>query len=222
MGSQDMSNSDYEKTFRDDLAHWRSIVPQDSLSLFDVIVLNVWDKEFDLTTVEGSEEYGSNETLLQLQDILSGLISNCPLVNMENELQLQSPAEDNCAFGNRYPAIPQDVDSTKELRAYAETRKLPIGIHIHAVDPLTLLMMVGAIIGFIFSFLLSKSTLLFKLCLAREIVTYTPSTKVLRACTIPAMAEKLAEKQTISFANFEERSCSLFWLTWAFRLPHSF
>lgn len=165
MGSQDPSNPDFRASFVNDLDRWRIIVPEHSLPRFDVIAEAVWKKSFEEVESNAPQEYGSNDTLIQLQQLLSQLISRFPLVD--------TPEKNDQRQGCPTPEYDQsfkgatDTNQTLELgildglenpRAYAHVKKLPICSR--PPEPVIVLMMAGAIFGFICSFLLSKDILL--------------------------------------------------------------
>lgn len=159
MGLQSTHRENFEVDFRNDLGRWRTIVPLHSVASFDAIVAAVWGKRFDKASSELDLEYGFNETLLQLQDLMSSLISGFPLVNIEKDLpetdgDNQSTDGSQCAIDITYEKVQKEVDKMPDPRAYSDSRRIPIDPV--PADPIVVLMMAGAIFGFIFSFLLSK------------------------------------------------------------------
>lgn len=160
MGSQDPSNQDFRMKFMADLDRWRTIVPRHSLHSFDAIAEAVWNKTFDGNALDLVPEYGSDDTLLQLQELLSGLISRYPQVDMlEREIppSYQPPQtrnESESAIDISYAAVTEVLDEMTTPRAYSETRKLPIGFRL--ADSILILLMTGAIFGFIITLFVSK------------------------------------------------------------------
>jgi hypothetical protein len=187
------------------------IVPLHSVAWFDFIAKAVWNKEFSKQPPRPDEntKYGCNETLLQLQDLMSGLISNCPLFNIEKDEPEsdegnQTSDESRCAIDITYEAVQKNVDQMSDPRAHSDSRRIPIDPA--PADPIVVLMMAGAIFGFIFSFLLSKCTPL-QLLLNKSICEVADKIYniVIQACHLPTSAEKVAEMGTIQFVNFQER-----------------
>lgn len=167
MGSQNTKDADFQQNFMNDLDRWRTIVPLHSLGWFDAIAKAVWKKTFKTMRPQGHVEYGADETLLQLQDLLSGLISGCPLVNIEKDepetnQSNQQNQKSQCAIDVTYAAVQKDVDKMLDPRAYSDSRRIPIDSVL--ADPIVVLMMAGAIFGFIFSFLLGECSPLHGCC----------------------------------------------------------
>lgn len=52
MGMQDPTNPDIRASFASDLDCWRTIVPEDDLSLFHDIAERFWEKELPRSSVE--------------------------------------------------------------------------------------------------------------------------------------------------------------------------
>ena len=163
MGSQDPSNPDFLTSFVKDLDRWRTIVPAHSLVWFDAIAEAVWGKTFEEVESNGSLEYGSDETLFEIQQLLSSLISRCPLFNIDDKDEQQDPetsgdeSRSECAIDISYAAVQNEVREMEDPRAYPDIRRLPICWE--PVHPIIILVMAGAIFGFVFSFLLCKFSL---------------------------------------------------------------
>ena len=162
MGSQDSSNQDFQTTFREDLDRWRLIVPRDSLSWFDLFAKAVWNKTFEDVPREGV----SREDLHALQQLLSALISHYPLVDHleRDELEDDQVSQYEPSFEGEidiiHEGLRKEFDEIRDPRAFADLRELPIDWR--PTDPIIVLMMAGAIFGFIFSFLLSRCAFLVK------------------------------------------------------------
>lgn len=160
MGSQDPNNPDFRRSFVEDLGRWRTIVPRHSLHSFDAITKAVWDKTFEGELSETVSEYGSDETLLRLQDLLSSLISCYPQINIPEGEPLpdpQAPRNENhseSAIDISYAAVQEVLGEMEDPRAYSATRQLPIGVEF--ADSILILLMAGAIFGFIIAFFASK------------------------------------------------------------------
>jgi hypothetical protein len=102
-----------------------------------------------------SAEYSPDENLLYIQQLLSGLISSGVSTNFENsDQELRSMPEHKQGLGGSLQAAQHLLRGSEDPRAYPHTRKLPICWE--PVDSETVLIMAGAIFGFIFSFLLFK------------------------------------------------------------------
>lgn len=106
---------------------------------------------------------GANENLLYLQQLLSGLISDNLLVDILPEMDQEDPQTDTDKarieeVRSLIGQATKSLDSTEDPNAYAHTRKVPICWK--PAEPIIILMMVGAIFGSIFSFLLSECILL--------------------------------------------------------------
>jgi hypothetical protein len=161
MAMQDPKNPDFRASFGSDLDRWRTIVPIGDLPLFDAIAERYWNKTFD---GRSNKEYGSDENLLYLQQLLSGLISDNPLVEISKENNQENPrpnadkqrTEEVC---NSILQVPNLLAGIEVPKAHAHTRKPPICWK--EAEPVIILMMSGAIFGAIFSFLLSEYILLF-------------------------------------------------------------
>jgi hypothetical protein len=184
MGSQDPSNPDFRASFFNDLDRWRTIVPEHSLPRFDVIAEAVWKKSFEEVESKAPQEFGFNDTLIQLQELLSGLISDFPLVDTleknEQRQEHRKPEYDQSVNGAMSPIQSLELeilDGLENPRAYADVRKLP-NCSI-SPEPVIVLMMAGAIFGFIFSFLLSKDTLLSSKfqCICHAVYLFSPLTQ---------------------------------------------
>ncbi|KAH5054936.1 hypothetical protein HBI38_104280 [Parastagonospora nodorum] len=188
MGSQDPSNTDFRAKFVEDLARWRTIVPRHSLHSFDAITKAVWNKTFEEDLSDAIPEYGSDETLLRLQELLSGLIACYPQVNIsegEPPPDPQVPQNENdseSAIDISYAAVQEVLGEMKDPRAYSETRQLPIGVEF--ADSILILLMAGAIFGFIIALFV-----------------------ILRSFQVPALCAWLeTEGQKLGFENYEERN----------------
>jgi hypothetical protein len=160
MGSQDPTNPNFRASFANDLDRWRTIVPEHSLLYFDAIVEVVWNKTFDKVQSNGAMDYGSDENLLYLQQLLSGLISCNPVaeISKDDEQQAEPVRTDeqmfNAGLSARFSEAQYVLDGFEDPRAYSHVRKQPFCWE--PAEPVVVLMMAGAIFGFIFSFLLSE------------------------------------------------------------------
>jgi hypothetical protein len=162
MGSQDPTNPNFRASFANDLDRWRTIVPEHSLLYFDAIVEAVWKKTFDKVQSNGAMDYGADENLLHLQQLLSGLISRNPVaeISKDDEQQADPVRTDeqmfNAGLSARFYEAQYVLDGLEDPRAYSHVRKLPFCWE--PAEPVIVLMMAGAIFGFIFSFLLGEYT----------------------------------------------------------------
>ncbi|KAH9214678.1 hypothetical protein DL95DRAFT_446400 [Leptodontidium sp. 2 PMI_412] len=180
MGSHDPTISDFRTEFANDLHPWRTIVPANSILQFDAIADAVWD--MDLADSKVPAEYSPDENLAYIQQLLSGLISSGMSTNFENsDQELRSMPVHEQGLGRSLQVAQQLLSGSEDPRAYPHTRKLPICWE--PVDSGTVLMMAGAIFGFVFSFLL-----------------------LFHAFTSPTLYAKVSSQLNLHFANYEERN----------------
>ncbi|KAF2875995.1 hypothetical protein BDV95DRAFT_484175 [Massariosphaeria phaeospora] len=188
MGSQDPSHPDFRTCFLDDLARWRNIVPDHSIAHFDTIVKAVWGKTFNEADSIALSENGSNNTLIHLQEILSGVISRCPAagnLNEEDQDDHQPHGKEqffDAAAHPDYVGEQPALGRIEDPRAYPDVRKLPI-LEDFSTDTVVQLMMIGAIFGFIFSFLL-----------------------IFHSFTLPSLLSEHVKRGDINPTNSEERN----------------
>ncbi|OCL05137.1 hypothetical protein AOQ84DRAFT_102350 [Glonium stellatum] len=187
MGSQDPKNPDFRASFIDDLGRWRVIVPEHSLPCFDAIVEAVWGRTFDNGQSDTASGYGANENILQLQQLLSSLISRNPLTEISKEDKqhghtfYRNEQDLNAGINSDFQAAHHVVGAIEDPRAYSQARKLPICLE--PADSTIVLMMAGAIFGFVFSFLL-----------------------IFYSFTSSDLSFEVASQRDLYFANFEERN----------------
>ncbi|KAI0173171.1 hypothetical protein GGR52DRAFT_375342 [Hypoxylon sp. FL1284] len=187
MGSQDPSNPDFHTSFVNDLDRWKMIIPQKSQPEFDRLVQNTWREMSEKPEAASPPEYGHDETLYNLQQLLSSLIENCPVMKASKEAEEGNPPSrmeqnrDIAPIDTSLEKVQQRPAGVVDPRTYSDVRRLPVPWKL--TDSRTVLLMVGAIFGFIISFLL-----------------------IIKSLKFPDLILEVAERRHFPFSDFEDRN----------------